>query len=76
MPATTLVFGVEVDELPEECTPLEVVVLIKALDEESQVCVYIRESASLTVWESLGMLTMVREQRLNDCSDSYELGPE
>lgn len=72
----TTVFGVEVDELPDDITPLEVVVLVKALDQANDVCVYTRESASLSVWEAMGMLQMVADQRRNDCLESYEAGPE
>ncbi len=73
---TTTVFGVEVDELPEGVTPLEVVVLVKALDEAGDVCIYTRESATLTMWEAMGMLQMVADQRRNDCLESYEAGPD
>ncbi len=50
------VYGVEVDELPENWTPLEVVVLVKCLNEDGDDAVANRISAGLSAWEALAML--------------------
>lgn len=50
------VYNLDLESLPENTTPLEAVVVIKTLDEEGEVSLWIRSSAGLNAWEQLGML--------------------
>ena len=55
------IFGLEVDALPEQWTPLEATVVCKCLDEHGEVALIVRSTPSLSEWESLGMLTAVKD---------------
>jgi hypothetical protein len=50
------VFGLEVGDLDDGVTPIEVVVSLKGLDENGRVILYERMSAGLSGWEAIGML--------------------
>ncbi len=60
------VFGVEVCELPDGWTCLEVVVVAKALDDEGRVALAIRTSDTLNQWETVGMLRGAESTALGD----------
>jgi hypothetical protein len=47
--------GIHLPDLPDDITPLECVVTIKALDGEGTVVLYERISDGLATWEALGM---------------------
>jgi len=50
------VLGVEVPELPAGYVPLEIVVLVRALNEEGRPALAVRYSEGITSWEAVGML--------------------
>ena len=54
-----LVYGVELADLPDGCTPIEAIVIVKALDEDSDLCLYRRASIGLAPWDQIGLLTVV-----------------
>ena len=49
----TLVYGVELADIPEGATPIEAIVILKALDEDGDVCLYRRASEGLAPWDQI-----------------------
>lgn len=69
----TSVFGLEVGDLDEGVTPIEVVVSLKGLDENGRVILYERKSDGLSGWEAVGMLmTHADGLRRALIEDSYD----
>ncbi len=50
------VYGVQLEDIPHDATPLEAIVIVKALDENGEHCLYRRGSEGLSPWETIGML--------------------
>lgn len=50
------VYNLDIEPLPEATTPLEAVVVIKVLDADGEVSLWVRTTAGLNGWERLGML--------------------
>jgi hypothetical protein len=50
------VFGLEVGDLDQGVTPIEVVVSLKGLSPDGDVVLYERMSEGLSRWEAIGML--------------------
>lgn len=70
------VFGVHLDDLPEGCTPLEAIVIVKALDEDGAVCLYPRQSEALSHWEAIGMLRAHGQRLERELDEGYVHGEE
>lgn len=54
-------YGLELPDIPAGCTPLELVVVVKALDSNGSVVLCERISDGLSRWEALGMLTTMAD---------------
>lgn len=60
------VWGIEMDGgIPEGWTPMEVIVIMKCMDNEGKVRIGYRTSKGWTTWESLGALRAF-ERSMND----------
>lgn len=68
----TSVFGLEIDDLDEGVTPIEVVVSLKGLDEDGRVILYERMSSGLSPWEAVGMLMTHADGLRQMLTASYE----
>ena len=66
------VLGVEVPELPAGYVPLEVVVLVRALNEEGRPALAVRYSEGITSWEAVGMLRAAEATELRSLVDGFE----
>lgn len=51
-----IAFGLEVNDLPDGCTPLEVVGAVKVLNDEGELELWGFQSENVTFWEAAGML--------------------
>lgn len=51
-------YGLEVTELPDGYTPLDVIGAIKVLNDEGEIELWGFQSDNLTYWEALGILTV------------------
>lgn len=71
VPASDLVTGIELVPLPDNYTPLEAVVLIKALDDEGNICWLTRYSKELHMIEALGALTAAQILCQHDVQLAY-----
>jgi hypothetical protein len=49
-------FGLRVNDLPDGCTPLEVVGAVKVLNDEGNLELWGFQSENITFWEAAGML--------------------
>lgn len=66
-------FGMEIEELDEGCVALEVVMSIKAIEENGDVRIYERTSPGLSEWEALGMaITLADGMRQSLMAPSLE----
>lgn len=63
------VYGVRVKDLPENWQGLEVVVLVKALNEDGKVCTIFRYSENLMGWEAIGLLRVAEAAATSDMLD-------
>ena len=68
----TSVFGLEIDDLDEGVTPIEVVVSLKGLDGDGRVILYERMSSGLSPWEAVGMLMTHADGLRQMLTASYE----
>lgn len=66
------VLGVEVPELPAGYVPLEIVVLVRALNEEGRPALAVRYSEGITSWEAVGMLRAAEATELRSLVDGFE----
>lgn len=48
--------GLELEPMRDGYTPLEAVVIVKALDPDGDVCLITQRSEALNAWEALGMV--------------------
>lgn len=46
-----------VQDLPEGWVPLEVISVVKCLDEKGDPGIAVRQSGNITAWEAVGMMT-------------------
>lgn len=61
-----MIFGLATDkQLPDQWTPLEALALVKCLDENGVVQLYLATTGGLTTWEALGMLTAAAHSQVN-----------
>lgn len=67
----TTICGVEVLDIPEEAVAVEVIVLIKALDEDGDPSVYTRTSEGLSAFEAVGMLQLELDRRRDLMLDAF-----
>lgn len=51
-------YGLEVTELPDGYTPLDVIGAIKVLNDEGEIELWGFQSENLTYWEALGILSV------------------
>jgi hypothetical protein len=65
-------YGIALEEIPAHATPLEAVVIVKALDEDNQLCLYRRGSNGLTPWEIVGILQVLLDRARDDAQEGYE----
>lgn len=65
------VFGVRLEELPEGISPIEALVVVKALDEDGDLTFYSRCSDGLSTWEAIGMLITTTDQLRKAFSASF-----
>lgn len=63
------VFGVMIEGLPDNWQGLEVVVLVKALNEVGKVSTLFRYSKSLMGWEAIGLLRVAEAAAVSDMLD-------
>jgi hypothetical protein len=68
----TVVFGLQVGDLDEGVTPVEVVVSLKGLDEDGRVILYERRSDGLSGWEAVGMLMTHADGLRRELVDGYQ----
>lgn len=68
----TDVFGVDVTDAPEGWTPLEVVVLVKALNEDGSPAHFTRYSTGLSEFEAVGMLRVAERTQLDEINSQFE----
>ena len=63
-------------DIPEGWVPLEVVSVVKCLDDDGEPALCIRQSGGLSLWEAVGMLTtandMARESMKGDFRERRE----
>lgn len=54
-PMSVDISGLQVDDLPDDCIPLEAIVLIKCLAPDGATMICERSSDGITPWEAIGM---------------------
>ena len=54
-----IVYGVTLADIPEGATPIEAIVILKALDQDGEVCLYRRASEGLAPWDQIGLCQIV-----------------
>lgn len=64
------VYGLNADPMPKGWTPLEAVVVLKALDEEGEVSLLFRGTDGLAPWDTVGMLIAVLDEERDALRDS------
>lgn len=69
--AGDLLGTLELVSIPETCTPLEAIVLVKALDEDGSVTWFTRETESLTMFEPVGALNIAHALRLDGALNGF-----
>lgn len=62
-PAGEVLRGLDIEELPEAETPLDLVSLIKTLDDEGEVQWYVRATSGVSDLELMGALMMELDRR-------------
>lgn len=65
------VFGVEVDDLETDSMPVDVIVMVKALDREGTPTIYSRTSRGLNDFEKIGILFIELFRTTTMLLDSY-----
>lgn len=50
------VYGLKIDDLPENATPLDAIVIVKYLNEEAEPRLHCMVTNGLMIWEALGIL--------------------
>lgn len=70
-PAGELLGTLSLIGLPETATPLDAIVLVKALDEDGNVTWYTRETEALTLFESIGALSVAHAMRLDGAVNGF-----
>lgn len=65
------IYGIEFDPLPERSTPTDLLLIVKALDEDGEFTFYTRASESLSTWEAIGLLTATLDQLRKALSASF-----
>lgn len=63
------VYGVRIKDIPENWQGLEVVCLIKALNEDGKVSTIFRYSENLMGWEAVGLLRVAEAAAVSDMLD-------
>lgn len=61
-----MIFGLETNNLPENWTPLDAVAIVKCLDEDGELGFAIRNTKTLSTWESFGLLEIAAKRQAND----------
>lgn len=64
--------GLEVLDLPAGWTPLEASAVVKCLDEDGNVALFLRATETLSSWESLGMLSAARRATEDEVAAMFE----
>lgn len=67
------VLGVPLESLPEGCQPVDIIAIVRALDENGDPCVYFRQSEGLAPWERMGLLNSALHMAEFDDISSIEL---
>ncbi len=65
------ILGIEMMDLPEGCTAVEAVLLVKVLDSSGSVGLVERASRGLSSWESLGMAVTFADSMRSQLRDSW-----
>lgn len=65
-------FNIKVPDLPDGYTPLEVVAIVKSLDEEGDPVITIRTSDGIMEWEAVGMLIAAGDMARADLRESFQ----
>lgn len=66
------VYGLDVQEIPDGATPIEALVVLKALDENGHVCLYRRATDGLVPWETVGILQVLLDAAREDAQLGYD----
>lgn len=68
-----MIFGLETNrQLPANWTPIEAVAVVKCLDEDGDVSLYLASTKSLSAWEEIGMLTAALDTTRTDLRQGFE----
>lgn len=68
-------FGLELSPLPEGCTPIEAIAIIKCLDPDGDICVFTRATDGLSVWDRVGLLTITVDRARADAAACFSTRP-
>jgi hypothetical protein len=71
---STTVYGLEIEQLPENTTPFEAVVVIKVLGADGSPELWTRTTDGLNSWERLGMLEIAAYSTKRTLQDGFEAG--
>lgn len=71
-----MIYGLDAEPLPDDVTPLEAVAVLKTLDENGEVALWIRTTASLNAWERLGMLELAAYSSKRGLQAGFEADAE
>jgi hypothetical protein len=70
-----IVCGITLGDVPETSTPIEVIVIFKALNANGESCIYHRASAGLAIWDEIGLLTLVLDRKRDETKRGYDRDP-
>lgn len=66
------VFGLEVEDMPANWSPLESVTVLACLDDDGQPALLIRRTESLKPWDCVGMLTVALDMEREAVQELFE----
>jgi hypothetical protein len=70
----TLVFGVEIADMPENYIATEAVVILKCMDDAGEVFLLLRNSDTLRSWDRIGLLTCALDLAREDGKSGFTSG--
>jgi hypothetical protein len=69
------VLNIDVPDLPDKFTPLELVAVVKCLDDQGNPTIAVRTSEGLMAWEVIGMLTAASDMARADLVSDLTVMP-
>lgn len=66
------VYGLDLDPLPENWTPIEATVIVKCLDQDGVLALVTRHTKGITSWEVVGLLTASLDTERADLQSSFQ----